>query len=177
MVLRGFGRALLLLVAVLTSAACGGGSNSTPNPPPNHLACGTNTPLSAGNTCCSDGQQRPDCSLAVSHSGYWELQCPAPLSTTCGGTHSETFDLPATGVLTALYTTGPFHTMTGTVKVWLDGVAMGAFEAALPGGTVNPPLSLGTVPSGAHTILLQYSSTDGGIPGSWGGFLDLFLKT
>jgi hypothetical protein len=83
----------------------------------------------------------------------------------------------ATGVLTALYTTGPYHVMSGAVRVWLDGVAMGAFEAELPGGTVNPPLILGTVPSGSHTIVLQYSSTDGGIPGSWGGFLDLFLKT
>jgi hypothetical protein len=174
---RGCNQKLLLLVATLVSAACGGTSNSTLTPPPNHLACGASTTLTPGNTCCSDGQQRPDCSLTVSHTGYWELQCPAPLSTTCGATHTETFDLVATGVLTALYTTGPYHTMPGAVRVWLDGVAMGAFDAELPGGTVNPPLILGAVASGTHTIVLQFSSTDGGIPGSWGGFLDLFLKT
>ena len=96
---------------------------------------------------------------------------------TCGGLHTETFDLAASGELIALYTTGPFHTMPGEVKVSLDGMAVGTFLAKLPGGTVNPPLTFGAVTSGIHTIALQYTSTDSELPASWGGFLDLFLKT
>lgn len=145
--------------------------------PPDHLACGSGTPLAPGNECCADGGQRPDCTLAVSHTGYWELTCAAPLGTTCGGVHSETFDVAVPGTLVALYTTGPQHVLTGRVSVTLDGVDAGTFEALLPGGTVNAPLTLGNVSSGPHTIVLQYSSTDGGAPQSWGGFLDLFVKT
>ena len=165
----------LLVVAVLASAACGG--NNQTSPPPNHLACGSGVTLTAGNSCCSDGQQRPDCTLTVSHTGYWELPCPKPLGVACGASRTETFTLAASGELIAIYTTGPFHVMTGEVKVTLDGVAAGTFQALLPGNTVNPPLMLGTVTSGTHIIVLQFSSTDGEVPASWGGFLDLFLRT
>lgn len=168
---------VLLLIALSTGAGCDGQPTAQPSPPPDHLACGSETALSPGNACCADGRQRPDCTLAVSHTGYWELPCPEPRGTTCIELHGETFDVAASGTLTALYTTGPFHIMVGQVNVTLDGVQAGAFEALLPGGTVNAPLTLGSVASGTHTIVLQYSSTDGGVPASWGGFLDLFLKT
>ena len=164
-----------ILCVALMSAACGS-DKSNPVPPPNHLACGSGLTITAGNTCCSDGQQRPDCTLSVIHTGYWELQCPAPLGVTCGGMRTESFDVTAAGQLIAIYTTGSFHIMTGEVKVWLDGVAVGKFEALLPAGTVNSPLTLGPVTSGSHHVVMQYSSTDGGIPASWGGFLDVYVK-
>lgn len=171
-----FAERMSLLVAVLAIAGCGGSTSHSVTPPPDHLACGSATAISPGNACCSDGQQRPDCTLTVSHTGYWELPCAAPLGTTCAGPRIEVFQLASSGVLLAIYTTGTFHAMTGEVKVTLDGVEVGTSRALLPPGTVNAPLNLGTVASGTHTIVLQYSSTDGGVPSSWGGFLDLFLK-
>lgn len=163
----------LLLAGTLAVGACASEASSEA---PDHLACGPGTPLAPGNECCADGLQRPDCTATVNHAGYWEMPCPAPLATTCAGEHGETFEVAAAGTLVALYTTGPLHVMPGRVKVTLDGVEAGFFEAALPGGTVNPPLSLGPVTSGSHTIVLQFSSTSGENPANWGGFLDLFVN-
>jgi hypothetical protein len=66
--------------------------------------------------------------------------------------------------------------MPGQVTVKLDGNSAGVFDAALPAGTVNPPLNLGPVAAASHTIVLQFTSTDGESPASWGGFLDLYVK-
>lgn len=167
------GRAVLLVLAVAAVAACG--SDSSPEPQ-DHLACGTGTVVAPGNQCCADGRQRPDCTLAVSHSGYWESSCAAPLSPVCEGQRDDTFEVAEAGTLIALYTTGSFHVMPGEVRVTLDGVDAGIFEAALPGGTVNEALELGHVDAGTHTIVLRFASTNEDFPTNWGGFLDLFVR-
>jgi hypothetical protein len=168
-----------VLVAALVAgviSGCGGRAPGSGPPVRDTPPCGPSAPPAPGNECCSDGSQRPDCALAAFSTGYWELPCPAPLSPTCGGLHTETFNQPG-GTLFAVYTTGTFHVMPGQVSVSLDGnSAAEVFDAALPGGNVNPPLNLGVVASGSHTIVLQFTSTDGRWPASWGGFLDLYVK-
>lgn len=172
--MRRFAFQVLLLFAVSMGAGCGGLPDDPPSPP--HLACGSGTAPAPGNACCTDGEQRPDCTLAVSHTGYWDLPCPPPRGTTCDEPRIETFELATSGTLIAMYTTGSFHIMPGLTTVTLDGVQVGTFEALLPGGTVNVPLTLGHVASGTHTIVLRYSSTNGELPRTWGGFLDLILE-
>ncbi len=168
------GPMLAALLGGVVVIGCGGSSITDGSPVAHVPTCG-GQPLAAGNQCCTDGKQRPDCTLSVLSTGYWELPCPTPYAITCAAPYAQTADLPA-GVLLAVYTTGSFHVMPGQVKVTLDGAAAGTFDAALPPGTINPPLNLGTVGAGSHTLGLQYSSTDGELPHSWGGFLDLYVK-
>jgi hypothetical protein len=172
----------VLLAALVAGVISGcGGQAPGSGPPVSGLPardtppCGPSALPAPGNECCSDGSQRPDCTLAAVSTGYWKLPCPSPLDATCGDSFTETVDLPA-GTLLALYTTGTYHIMPGQVSVSLDGNSAGVFDAALPGGTVNRPLNLGVVASGSHTIVLQFTSTDGQVPANWGGFLDLYLK-
>ena len=172
---------------MLLLLACGREGSSPGAPPPQPqvtTAPGTIAPtvpacdpatVTAGNSCCTDGTTRPDCTLAAIHIGYWELPCPAPQTATCTGIHTEDVTLPA-GQLTVIYTTGTFHVMPGRVTVTLDGTLLGVSSAALPGGTANSPLPPAPIAAGAHQLALQFSSTDGQIPGSWGGFIDLYVN-
>ena len=171
--------AIFALAAATSGCGGGGGSTSPTQPPlqePAHNACGPTDPPASGNQCCPDGTQRPDCTVSVLSTGYWQLPCAEPLGSTCNGDYTKTVDFPA-GTLLAVYTTGTFHIMPGQVAVFLDGNDTGqSFTAALPGGTVNPPLSFGAIAAGSHTLTLRFSSTDGELPASWGGFIDLYVK-
>lgn len=133
--------------------------------------------MTAGNECCADGSTKPDCSLPVLQTGYWELDCPAPRGVACAGVHSEKVSIKtASPSLVATYTTGTFHVIPGRVTIALDGEIIGTSLASLPGGTVNSPVDLGPIAAGDHELELTFESTNGSIPGSWGGFLDLYEK-
>ncbi len=87
-----------------------------------------------------------------------------------------TLSAPSALTTTVVYTTGTFHLMPGQVTVTLDGNLLGVSEAALPGGTVNSPLPPVPITAGTHQLVLQFASTNGNIPASWGGFTDLYLE-